>query len=203
MPTNLVGNRSMFQKHSVIAKSFSKEGDITIVRWKFFVSQCRKKLLEEPFNVSQTLEYRKVSCIRKCCHYFALNFFCLTVPIIVVGEPFNVSEIFGYREILCIKRWYQYSLLKIFSLTVTKSFLGNPLNVSKNYGYRKPSCIGKGYRFSTLQIVCLIVPTNLMGNHSMFQHNQVSKKFMHKKGISPFLLELLSHSAERTCGGTT
>ena len=53
------------------------------------------------------------------------------------------------------------------------------------------------------KLFCLTVPNHFIGEPFCFRKFRVSKKFMHKRGISPFSKEnLLSHSTEKLCRGT-
>ena len=55
-----LGNSSVFQKISFIAKFYAQEGDITKLRWKIFVS-VPIKFVGEYFCVSKEFWYRKFS----------------------------------------------------------------------------------------------------------------------------------------------
>ena len=93
-----------FRKILVAKKFMDKKGgrggSIKIFRRNFFVSQCRKNFVGEPFSVSLISGIGKILCFRGLCHDFPSKIFCLTVPKHFVGEPFcAVSEISGYEKV--------------------------------------------------------------------------------------------------------
>ena len=130
---------------------------------------------------------------------FPYNFFCLSTDFFFVEEPFCVSEGFWYRKTLDKRaggREYYNFPLKLFCLTV--HFVEEHFCVSESFRYRKILWIRVEYHDSLSKICCFTVPKNFVGESFIFSEIWGAKKFMHKKGISLFSVEIfLSRSAEK------
>ena len=79
----------------------------------FFCLTRPKKIIEESFRVSFSLDYRKSLCIRGVYNDTLPKFFCRTVPKKIVEESFSVSFNFGYRKTLRI-RGVGHDFLSVF-----------------------------------------------------------------------------------------
>ena len=62
-----------------------------------------KKILGEPFGVSENFRHRNILCLRGGYHDGLSETVCLTVPKNFVGEPFSSSEKFCYRNFSYIR----------------------------------------------------------------------------------------------------
>ena len=107
---------------------------------------------------------------------------------ILVSENF-MDKRAGGRE-------YHNFPLKLFCLTV--HFVEEHFCVSESFRYRKILWIRVEYHDCLSKICCFTVPKNFVGESFNFSEIWGAKKFMHKKGISLFSVEIfLSRSAEK------
>ena len=95
-----------------------------------------EKFRGHPFNVSENLEYRKISCIIGGITILLRNFF-VSCAEKFRGHPFNFSEKLGYRKILCIIGGITIFRRNIFCLTAPKNFVGIPSMSQKFWGFEK------------------------------------------------------------------
>ena len=87
---------------------------------------------------------------------------------------------------------------KLFCLTVPKHFVEEHFCVSESFRYRKILWMRVEYYECLSKICCFTVPKNFVGESFNFSEIWGAKKFMHKKGISLFSVEIfLSRSAEK------
>ena len=100
------GTLRCFKKFRV-SKNFMHKGGGGLLRFsneKKIPATVPKKIVGEPFGVSENFWYRKMLGIREDGHHdFPSKLFCLTVPKHFVEEPLCVSETLAYRKIVCIK----------------------------------------------------------------------------------------------------
>ena len=131
---------------------------------------------------------------------FPYNFFCLSTDFF-----FRRGTLLRFRRILVSEnfmdkraggREYYNFPLKLFCLTV--HFVEEHFCVSESFRYRKILWIRVEYHDSLSKICCFTVPKNFVGESFIFSEIWGAKKFMHKKGISLFSVEIfLSRSAEK------
>ena len=72
-------------------------GGVTIFCQKFLFLESRK-FRGEPFNVSETLGYRKMLCIIGGITIFRRIFFSLKLPNIFVGDPSPSDKSSGFER---------------------------------------------------------------------------------------------------------
>ena len=157
---------------------------------KNFCLTVPKKLVEEPFCVSENFGYRKISCLRGESHDFLSKIFCLPVPKNFVGER-NPSVLFFRKFPVAKKLLDKRGRVsrdfppKIFCLTVPKNFLGEPFCVAQNFCYRKILWITGGggeEERGSITIFCqnffsLTVPKNFVGESFNVSLISVIEKF--------------------------
>ena len=102
VPKNFAGEPSSLSLVSGIEKNHASEGYVTILRLKFFVSQCRKISQRNLF----VLCFRNLLVAKKFmdkkggeCQSFLSKFFCLKVPKNFIGEPSSLSLISGIEKV--------------------------------------------------------------------------------------------------------
>ena len=174
----------MFQKVWGIGKILCIIGGITCFRRKFFVSQCRK-FRGHPFNVSESLRYRKILCIIGGITSFRRNFLSHSAERFC-GHPFNVSKSLGYRKNFMHNRGYHMFPSKIFCLTVPKNFVGIPSMFQKSLGYRKNLCIIEGNTIFRRKLFVSQCRKILWASLQCFRKFGLSKIFMHNRGYFNF-----------------
>ena len=95
---------------------------------KMFCLTVSNLLVEEPFGVSESFEFRKVLCLGREYHNFVQKKFCLTTPQNFVEEPFCVSQNFWFRKFLCIREGcFKILCEKVLVSHCQKLPYGNPL----------------------------------------------------------------------------
>ena len=124
VPKNFVGQPFRMLLILGIENIYSSEGYVTILRRKFFVSQCRTFVRGTLLCcVSEKFCYRKCLWISGRGKYqdFPSKVFCLTVPKKIVGEPFSVLLTSGIENI-CASEGYVTILRRKFLSLSTETF---------------------------------------------------------------------------------
>ena len=131
------------------------------------------------------------------------RFFCLTLPKSFVEEPFCVSECFGYRKTLCLRAEYYDFVSKNCCLTVLKKLVGEPFCLSQSGLQKFHGKEGGGSITFSVKIFWSKSRKNSCGNALVCHCFRVSKKFMPKRFMSRFFVELsVSHSNKKPPRGT-
>ena len=198
--------KNFAEEHFIISEKFgyrkiSPKTLVSLFSVELYSQTLPKKFVREPLFVSESLGQRKRLCsIGGYCD-FLLNFFGLRVLKNFVGNPFKLPEIFGYRIFLCTRTENHVLHSKFFVSQYAKKSWERPLRF-KMFG------ISETFLHITFLLRFFLShsseklreePSNVSESFKC----QVSKKFMHKNGISRFSVEnFSSQGAERFRWGT-
>ena len=157
-------------------------------------------LAGEPFCDPGSLGHRKLLCSVGVSR-FSVDFFGLTVLKNFVGNPFNLPEIFGFRNFLCMRTENHVLQSKIFVAQYAKIYWEPILSFR---------ILGISETFIRITVFLRFFLSHStekfreeLSNVSKRIKCQVSKKLMHKNGISRFFVEnFSSQGAERFRCGT-
>ena len=139
VPKNLVGEPfcAVFQKISCSEKFMDKRGGGV---WRFsveiFMSHGAEKFRGHPFNVSESLGYRKNLCLIGGVTIFRRKFFVSQCRKILWASV-QCFRKFGVSKNFMLNRGYHNFPSKIFCLTVPKNFVGIRSMFQKIWGIEK------------------------------------------------------------------
>ena len=185
----LSGKPSFFRKIRVSKKLMYKEG--TSLFFEFFCLTVSMTFVGKSYSVSVFLRYRKLLRIRTgLYHLLPLKIFCFIVPKVSWMKPY---VFFGYQKSLCIRGGANTVFCSVFSVSQClnlsqgiHSRLKKILVIEKIYAYKR-----KYHYFPLKFFLSEIAETFCKGNLITFRIFQALQLFMHKRGISMFLLIFL------------
>ena len=96
----------LFLREKLVWNIFMDEKGVSRFSVELFWSHSAEKFRGHPFNVSETLGYRKILCIIRISHFSVPNFFCLTVSKTFVRESQCFWESFRFQKFYGWKRGY-------------------------------------------------------------------------------------------------
>ena len=142
-----------------------------------------KKLVEQPFSVSEKIGFQKNLRTIRGFHFFLLTIFCLTVPKNFVADPFRVSEKFLVSKILMDKRRGAVSqvFVRYLSHSTKKNLRRILLCFRKSRLWKKFTQKKWISLFSAINFLSHIVQKSHRGTHLCFRKLRLSKKFMDKR----------------------
>ena len=118
----------LFLRKVLVSKSFMDENEVSHFSVANFWSHSAEKFRGHPFNVSENLGYRKISCIIGGITFFRLKVLCRTVPKNYLRETFFVSQCFWYQRKIVDKRmWDSRFSVDNFLSHHAENFRRNPL----------------------------------------------------------------------------
>ena len=175
----------------------------TVLRWKFFVSQCQKKSCGYPSKFQKNSIIRKffllglVGETGREYHVLQTKVFCLAAPKKIVVETLCVSETFGYRKSLWRRGGANTVLISKFFVwhcpNISQGIQSRKLRVSKNFTHEK------GISLVSVVFVLPDSVQNFCRELFVFQKTSSIENFMDGREVESWssVENLLSHSAEK------